>query len=162
MNTLQFKKIPRLKELMMIKIGRSILLGAEIETIYSVLKDAKRIPEWFAYIDNLETTDNFPEVGTVMDIAFKYGDVLLNYSMIVVEFVEGEYASFKLNGDLVGTQRWTTTPERGGYRLSIDYEYDLPVNGLSKFVERITRQTLAKSLANLKATVETDTVSAYF
>ncbi len=146
----------------MIKIGRTILLGAEIETIYDVLKDAKRIPEWFAHIDKLETTDDFPQVGTVVQVVFKYGDVVLNYSMTVVEFVDGEYASFTLDGDLVGTQRWTTRPERGGYRLSIDYEYDLPTNGLSKFVERITRETLATSLANLKAMVETNPVSAYF
>ena len=146
----------------MIKIGRTILLGADIETIYGVLKDAKRIQDWFAHIDKLETTDDFPQVGTVVKLVFKHGEVVLNYSMTVLEFVEGEYANFKLDGDLVGTQRWTTTPERGGYRLSIDYEYDLPTNGLSKFVERITRQTLATSLANLKATVETNTVSAYF
>lgn len=147
---------------MMIKIGRSILLGAEIETIYDVLKDATRIQEWFAHIDKLETTVHFPQVGTVVKIAFKYGEVVLYYNMTVVEFVEGEYATFSLDGDLVGTQRWTTTPERGGYRLSIDYEYDLPTNGLNKFVERITRQTLATSLAELKAIVETKTVSAYF
>jgi len=146
----------------MIKIGRGILLGADIETIYAVLQDAKRIQEWFAHIDKLEATDDFPQVGTVVNVTFKYGDVVLYYNMTVVEFVEGEYAVFTLDGDLVGTQRWTTTPERGGYRLSIDYEYDLPTNGLNKFVERITRQTLATSLANLKAIVETKTVSAYF
>ena len=146
----------------MIKIGQSILLGADIEIIYDVLKEAKRIPEWFAHIDKLETSADFPQVGTVVDVVFKRGDIVLQYKMTVIEFVEGEYANFKLDGDLIGMQRWTTRPERGGYRLSIDYEYDLPSNGLNKFVERITRQTLVTSLANLKGIVETKTVSAYF
>ena len=146
----------------MTKIGRSILLGADIEAIYDVLLDANRIPEWFEHIDKITPADDFPHNGGKADIVFKHGDVMLHYTMKATECVEGEYAVFTLDGDLVGTQRWTTTPERGGYRLAIDYQYDLPSKGLNKFIERITRETLTNSLANLKAIVETRTVSPYF
>jgi len=146
----------------MIEVGRSILLGADIEPIYEILTDSEKIPTWFEHIDGISTDKNFPEVDGVADIIFKYGDIILTYTMTVLEFVENEYAVFKLDGDLVGIQRWTTTPERGGYRLSIDYEYELPAKGMSKFVERITRDTLDKSLKNLKAMVETKTVQSYF
>lgn len=146
----------------MTTVGRCILLGAKIEDIYAVLADASQIPTWFESIDKISATDNFPDDGSMLEVVFKHGEVVLNYTMTVVEFVEGEYTIFKLDGDLVGTQRWTTTPERGGYRLSIDYEYDLPTRGLNKFVERITRETLKKSLKNLKAMIETKRVPAYF
>lgn len=96
------------------------------------------------------------------DIVFKRGVVELNYTMTTLEFVEGEYAVFKLDGDMMGTQRWTTTPERGGYRLSIDYDIDVPSSGFDKLVQRVIRETLDKSLKNLKAMLETDTVTAYF
>ena len=146
----------------MTKIGRSILLGADIEIIYDILTDAQQIPEWFEHISKLDAKDDFPQPGGKADITFVHGDVVLKYSMTCKDFVEGEYGIFELDGDLVGIQRWTTRPERGGYRLSIDYEYDLPSKGLSKFVERITRDTLAKSLYNLKSRVETKTVDPYF
>ena len=146
----------------MIEIGRCILLGADIDTIYEVLTDPAQIPTWFENIEGLSVIGDFPQIDSTVHVIFKYGDVILNYSMTMLEFVNGEYAVFQLDGDLIGTQRWTTTPERGGYRLSIDYEYDLPVRGLDKFVERITRETLDKSLKNLKALVETERVEAYF
>jgi len=146
----------------MTTVGRCILLGTDIETIYDVLTDVNRITDWFEHIVEVDATDEFPQVGGMMDVIFRYGGVQLEYRMTVIEFVENEYAVFKLDGDLVGTQRWTTTPERGGYRLSIDYDYDVPVLGMDKFVERITRVTLDKSLHNLKALVETKTVPAYF
>lgn len=146
----------------MTTVGRCIFLGADIEAIYDVLTDVDRITEWFEHIVDVEVTENFPQEGSVVNVIFRYGGVELNYRMIVSEFVENEYAVFRLEGDMVGTQRWTTKPERGGYRLSIDYDYDLPVFGMTKFVERITRETLNKSLHNLKSLVETKTVPAYF
>ncbi|GEM_PF-2167879 len=146
----------------MTTVGRCIFIGADIEKIYGVLTDADRITNWFEHIVSIEATEEFPVSGGVANIVFQYGGVELKYRMIATEFVENEYATFKLEGDLVGTQRWTTTPERGGYRLSIDYDYEIPVFGMTKFVERITRETLDKSLHNLKSLVETESVPAYF
>ncbi len=146
----------------MTSLGRNIFLGVDVEEIYSVLTDANRITEWFEHIKQVDVENNFPQVDSIVNVVFKHGNVVLNYRMIVMEFVEGEYAVFKLEGDLIGTQRWTTTPVRGGYRLSIDYDYESPVLGLDKVVERITRKTLDTSLHNLKAMLETTEKPAYF
>jgi hypothetical protein len=146
----------------MTRIGRNIFLGVEIEEIYGVLTDADRITDWFEHIAGTDIEGEFPQPDSKLNIVFKYGDVVLNYAMTVMEFVEGEYAIFKLEGDLVGTQRWTTTPVRGGYRLTIDYDYESPVLGLDKVVERITRKTLDTSLHNLKGLLETNETPAYF
>lgn len=146
----------------MTTVGRCIFVGTDIETIYSALTDTTKIIDWFEHVTNIEVTGEFPEESGIAQVAFKYGGVELNYRMTATEFVYGEYAVFKLDGDLVGTQRWTTTPERGGYRLSIDYDYDVPILGMDKFVERITRETLDKSLHNFKSLVETTNVPAYF
>jgi hypothetical protein len=144
------------------KLGQCILLGADIEVIYEVLMDVKQLPDWFVNIDNIEVTDNFPQVGGSANIIFKHNDMLLNYKMTTTEFVEGEYGVFALDGDLVGIQRWTTIPERGGYRLSIDYDYDVTTEGLHHIAEKLIRDTLTKSLENLKSIVETQTVHPYF
>jgi uncharacterized protein YndB with AHSA1/START domain len=145
----------------MTTVGRRTFIGADIEKIYDILTDVSRTKEWFEHIADIKPSGDFPRDGGAADIVFRYGNVELNYTMIVTEFVENEYAVFKLEGDMVGTQRWSTTPERGGYRLSIDYDYDLPKFGMSKFVERITRETLNKSLHNLKSLVEVKETPAY-
>lgn len=146
----------------MTKIGRCILLGADIDLIYDVLLDGYRMPEWFEHITDIEIKNDFPQAGGTAKITFQYGEALLYFSMTSLEMVRGEYGVFKLEGDLVGIQRWTTTPERGGYRLSIDYEYDMASVGMTRFVERITRETFTTSLQNLKSLVETRTIPAYF
>jgi len=143
------------------KIGRCIFVGASIEKIYDLLLDAKQMPDWFVGIQKLELSDDFPYAGGTARITFRHQDVILQFTMTGVELVNGEYGVFELSGDLIGTQRWTTKPERGGYRLYIDYEYDLPVSGLTKFVERITRETLTQSLANFKHLLEKEYVSAF-
>lgn len=144
------------------KIGQCILLGADIEAIYHILIDATQLSEWIENIDTIDVANDFPQVGGTAHMVFKHNDNQLNFRMTATEFVEGEYATFTLEGDLIGTQRWTTTPERGGYRFSIDYEYDLATQGLSVSAEHIIRDILAKSLKNLKSIVETQPVHPYF
>lgn len=144
------------------KLGQCILLGADIEAIYEVLMDVKQLPEWLENIEIVEVADDFPQVGKTASFAVKHNERLLNINMTAIEFVIGEYAVFTMEGDLVGTQHWTTTPERGGYRFSIDYDYDVATQKLSISSEDIIRDTLAKSLNSLKSIVEMQTIHPYF
>lgn len=55
----------------MTEIGRSILLGAEIEKIYAVLTDATQIPDWFEHITGISVTNNFqnPMVWLILSLS---------------------------------------------------------------------------------------------
>lgn len=143
----------------MTTLERSILINASIDVIEAISDDGRRLPEWYAGIEQAEPDDLYPEVGGKIDMVYKAAGMTFNMSQTVVERVPGERGTNRMEGMITGTNRLIFTPEGEGTRLTMSFEYEMPGGGLGKvvdklLVERMNAQNLEKSLANLKALVE--------
>ena len=143
----------------MTTLERSILINAPVDAIEAVTDDARRLPEWYAGIEQAEPDDVYPEVGGKVDLVYKASGVTFNLTQTLLERVPGVSGAFQMDGMITGTNRMTFAPEGEGTQVTMGFEYEMPGGGVGKLVdrlviERMNTQNLEKSLKNLKTLVE--------
>ena len=143
----------------MTTVERSILINASPDAINAVTLDGRRLPEWYAGIQQAEPDDLFPEPGGKVELVYKAAGVTFNITMTSLELVRGQSVTQQMEGMITGTSRWVYTPEGDGTRVTATFEYEMPGGVLGKainklMVERMNAKNLEKSLENLKALVE--------
>jgi len=77
----------------------------------------------------------------------------------VLERVENESSTFKMEGMITGTNHWAYTPEGDGIRVTATFDYEMPGGVLGKLadkvvVEKMNIENLEKSLDTLKKLAE--------
>jgi uncharacterized membrane protein len=143
----------------MTTLERDVFINASADAIQAISDDARRLPEWYAGIQEAEPDGVFPEPGGKVELVYKAGGVTFNLTQTSVERVAGQAGVNRMEGMIAGTNRMTFTPEGEGTRVAMSFEYEMPGGGVGKLVdrllvERMNAQNLEKSLANLKALAE--------
>jgi len=143
----------------MTTLENSILINATPEAIEAVTSDGKRLPEWYAGMQEASPDSTYPEAGGTVDAVYKAAGISFKMKIISLEFVSGQKVTLKMEGMITGTNRWTFTPEGERTRVTCHLEYDMPGGGIGKavnklIVERMNAENLEKSLSNLKSVVE--------
>ncbi len=143
----------------MATLERSIFINATTDEIDFFTLDPWRLPEWYEGVERVEPDGVYPEPGGVVNMIYKSAGISFTIKMTCLELVRGEYALYKMEGMMTGTNRWTHTPEGDGTWLTAQFDYELPGGGLGKafdrlVVERMNTENLEKSLARLKELVE--------
>jgi carbon monoxide dehydrogenase subunit G len=143
----------------MTTLERSILINAPVDAIEAITDDARRLPEWYAGIEQAEPDDVFPQVGGKVALVYKASGVTFNLTQTSVERVPGEGGVNQMEGMIAGTNRMTFEPEGEGTRVTMTFEYEMPGGGVGKLfdrlvVERMNAQNLERSLKNLKGLLE--------
>lgn len=143
----------------MTTLERSILINAPVDAIEAITDDARRLPEWYAGIEQAEPDDVFPQVGGKVALVYKASGVTFNLTQTSVERVPGKSGVNQMEGMITGTNRMTFAPEGEGTRVTMSFEYGMPGGGVGKLfdrlvVERMNAQNLERSLENLKGLSE--------
>jgi uncharacterized membrane protein len=143
----------------MTTVERSVLINAPVDAIQAIMDDARRLPEWYAGIEQAKPDDVFPEPGGKVEMVYKAAGVTFTITQTSVERVPGQSGVNQMEGMITGTNTSTFTPEGEGTRVTMRFEYEMPGGGIGKvvdrlLVERMNTQNLEKSLKNLKALVE--------
>jgi uncharacterized membrane protein len=143
----------------MTTVERSISINSPVEAIEAIMDDARRLPEWYAGIEQADPDDVFPEPGGKVDIVYKAAGVTFSLTQTSLERVPGRGGVNQMEGMITGTNHLTYTPEGEGIRVTMRFEYQMPGGGLGKvvdrlLVERMNAQNLEKSLASLKTLAE--------
>ncbi|UCC88155.1 MAG: SRPBCC family protein [Anaerolineales bacterium] len=143
----------------MTTVERSILINTPVDAIEAIMDDARRLPEWYAGIEQADPDDVFPEPGGKVGLVYKAAGVTFTLTQTSLERAPGRGGVNQMEGMITGTNHLTYTPEGESTRVTMRFEYQMPGGGLGKvvdrlLVERMNAQNLEKSLANLKALVE--------
>ena len=143
----------------MTRIERSIFINATPEEITAISLDGWRLPEWYAGVEQAEPDEVYPEPGGVANLVYKAAGVTFHLTMTSLELVEGQSATYQMEGMITGTNHWVYTPEGDGTWVSATFDYEMPGGGVGKMidrlvVERMNTENLERSLENLKALVE--------
>lgn len=143
----------------MTTVERSILILSPVDAIEAIMDDARRLPEWYAGIEQADPDDVFPEPGGKVDMVYKAAGITFTLTQTSLERVSGQGGVNQMEGMITGTNHLTYTPEGEGTRVTMRFEYEMPGGGLGKvvdrlLVERMNAQNLEKSLANLKTLAE--------
>jgi len=143
----------------MTTLERSVLINASVDAIEAITDDARRLPEWYAGIEQATPDDLFPEPGGKVELVYKAAGVTFNLTQTSVERVPGQVGVNRMEGMIAGTNRMTFAPEGEGTRVSMRFEYEMPGGGVGKLfdrlvVERMNAQNLERSLENLKRLLE--------
>jgi uncharacterized membrane protein len=143
----------------MTTLERSVLINASVDAIEAITDDARRLPEWYAGIEQATPDDLFPEPGGKVELVYKAAGVTFNLTQTSVERVPGQVGVNRMEGMIAGTNRMTFAPEGEGTRVTMRFEYEMPGGGVGKLfdrlvVERMNAQNLESSLENLKRLLE--------
>jgi uncharacterized membrane protein len=143
----------------MTTVERSVLINTPVDAIETIMDDARRLPEWYAGIEQADSDDVFPEPGGKVDMVYKAAGITFTLTQTSLERVPGQGGVNQMEGMITGTNHLTYTPEGEGIRVTMRFEYQMPGGGLGKvvdrlLVERMNAQNLERSLANLKTLAE--------
>lgn len=143
----------------MTTLERSILINASVEDIEVIMNDARRLPEWYAGIEQAEPDDVYPEPGGKVEMVYKAAGATFTMTQTALEYRPGQGGANRMEGMISGGNYLTFTPEGEGTRVTFKFEYEMPGGALGKvfdrlLVERMNAQNLEKSLKNLKALAE--------
>ncbi|NDJ74699.1 MAG: hypothetical protein GYB65_00455 [Chloroflexi bacterium] len=141
-------------------IETSIFINRSPEDVFEfAVYHPERLPDWFAGVQAVEWSDTYPEIGSQLEVTYKAAGLTLQTTGTVVDLVSGEKYIAEYEGMASGLQTWTYTPEDGGTRITLHFDYEMGGGGLGKIadrliVERQNTRNFEQSLENLKALVE--------
>lgn len=140
------------------KISRSIEINAPVESVYAFLTDPNNLLEiWPSMVEvsNVERSDNGAHS---FDFVYKMAGVRFNGHTDASDVEMNKRVYAKNEGGIPSTFEYLYQPMAGGTRLSINVEYAIPGQVLSKLadpiVHRINEHEAELLLKNLKVRME--------
>lgn len=143
-------------------VERSIFVNASPEALDAITLDGRRLPEWYAGIQEATPDATYPEPGGAVSVVYKSAGLGFNMTMTSLRLVRGQSLLIKLDGMITGKTRWVYVSEGNGTRVNTTFEYEMPGGSIGQainklVVEKMNIDNLEKSLNNLKALVEGST-----
>lgn len=143
----------------MTTMQREVVINATLETVDSIATDVSRWPEWYPGIEQAVPDANYPQVGSVVQVAYKAAGMNFNLTFTVSDYDYLKTIAFDIAGMMTGTTRYTLSQAGSGVKVVGKFDYEVPGGGLGKIadklvIERMNTQNLENSLKNLKQLIE--------
>ena len=159
-------------------LTKSILIHASLETIWAILADVKRTPEW---VDGVKDSERTGAIKEGKGICWRESCVLdrqhieVEHEMVVWEPMKKAVIQSKLpmNGSMTRTLVFSPKPEgppskqdearpssQGGVEITVEFLWDLGIAGMllgEEKVKNILDQSFENTLANWKDLAEKGT-----
>ena len=141
-------------------VERSIYIAAPADHIWNFAMQAERLPEWFTGVSEVQVDDNYPEIGSGMDLVYKAAGATFTLSSTVEDMSEAEHIIFGLDGMVSGTNSWYYEPqEDGGTVVTYINDYEMAGGALGQALDRLVVQRQIEKqvdsmLENFKAFAE--------
>jgi carbon monoxide dehydrogenase subunit G len=135
-----------------------IVINADRDTVWRLLTTPADIPKWYAGIDGLTASDQYPAVGSSFDWRTRLAVIDLKGKNTVIESSPGELIRYRLSGMLEGTWTWRISEVAGRLLVESDADYHLTGGLAARMVEPAVHQinvaNAKKSLESLKQLAE--------
>ncbi len=135
-----------------------ITIRTDRDTLWALLTAPDQILQWYAGVDSMKSTPNFPAVGSSLEWTHKVMGVELKGTNTVQEIKPGALVRYQLSGMITGTWDWRVTEGAGGLELETEADYKIGGGVLGKIAEPVFHQTnvanARKSLENVKKMAE--------
>lgn len=143
----------------MTTLERSILINATTEAIDAVALNGNRLPQWYTGMQEAQADNLYPQVGGTVETTYRTAGLNFKVKITSVQLTPGQSITLRMDGMITGTNRWVYQPEGEAVRVIATLDYEMPGGGLGQalnklVVEKMNAENLEKSLANLKALVE--------
>jgi uncharacterized membrane protein len=145
------------------KVSRSILINAPISQVFSYLRNpVNQLEIWPSMVDirDVETDESG---RTRFRWTYRMAAFTFEGETQEVEVIPEKRVIAKSSGGIPSTFDWQYQEEGGATRLTVDVEYEIP-SALGRlatpFVTKINENSAETLLANLKARMESEQVSA--
>lgn len=94
-------------------ISESISINAAPEAVWRLLTTPDLILRWFAGIDSVEASADFPAVGSTISGAYSVLGIQLKATQTVQAMQPNQSIAYTLEGVVNGSQRWEIVPTGG-------------------------------------------------
>jgi uncharacterized membrane protein len=143
----------------MANVQRSVTVKASPEETMALLSDARRWPDWYPGMTEIQVADPFPEKGGTATFKVKSAGISMQITETVLDYQPGKLQLLQMEGMLTGEARWELTPGGEGTTLSTTFTYVLPGGVFGRtadalVVRRMNAKSLEEALQNFKALVE--------
>ncbi|MFQ3535172.1 MAG: SRPBCC family protein [Aggregatilineales bacterium] len=139
-------------------ISESITINAAPAAVWALLTTPDLILKWFAGIDSIEASPDFPAVGSTISGSYKVMGIELKATQTVQAMQPNSSIHYTLEGVVNGTQHWAIAETGGAVTLSMTMDYSMSGGVLGKLAEPAVHQVnlsnAKQSLANIKAMAE--------
>jgi carbon monoxide dehydrogenase subunit G len=140
-------------------VQRSVRIKSSPEHTMVLLSDARRWPDWYPGMTDVDVTAPFPEAGGKVAFKVRSAGLSMPITETVVDYQPGRLQLFQMAGMLSGSARWELVAEGDGTRLTTTFDYTLPGGVFGKVADaliarRMNVKSLEQGLQNFKALVE--------
>lgn len=141
----------------MARIEKSIVIDAPVEKVFGRIANPRTNVEDLPSV--IEVKDFAGEgAGMTWRTVYKMVGLHFELEMRFLEYVPNERLRGEFKGGIEGTSTWAFEPCDGGTRVTVVYDYAIPVPVLGRLAEPLVRKQNEREadlfLANLKARVE--------
>ncbi len=141
----------------MISYSNSIVIMAPVSEVFAYVNEPTNAPEWITGVVEVSDVIGRGE-GRHSHWVLKFAGVRLHGDDVVIEWVEDECCANQSIGMFESTWTKVVEPHEDGTKLTIKFEYELPVPLLGKLGERLTIRRVSRdidsSLLNAKELIE--------
>lgn len=142
------------------KIFREQIIKADPKKIIEYISNVKNHPAFISALKSVENISGDPkQIGTTWDWTFVMAGVEIKGKGSTESYEEGKKYSFKTSSGIDSTFTYSVVPDAEGAKLTMEVEYEIPDNVLSKVadkavIERLNQQDEEKAIENIKAILE--------
>jgi carbon monoxide dehydrogenase subunit G len=146
----------------MAKLEKSIFVQAPVEEVSAFLTEPANWPMIWPSMLECQGTQHSPDGShyTAVHWVYKMSGMRFEGDSDTIEYTANQRITTKSRSGIENTVTWAFAPEGGGTRATFSVEYVVPVPVLGKLAEnaivRANEQEMDVVLANLKATLETE------
>lgn len=140
-------------------VQSNVQLNASPQETMALLNDAKRWPEWYPGMTEIDVEAPFPREGSKVVFKVKSAGLTMPITETVVDYQPDKLQVLQMEGMLSGRARWELTPNGEGTRLTTTFDYALPGGAFGRIADaliakRMNAKALEEALRNFKALVE--------
>ncbi|MEQ9079611.1 MAG: SRPBCC family protein [Sandaracinaceae bacterium] len=136
-----------------------IVIDASPETLYRVVADPQRLPQWMSSLIEVRNIRG-SGVGQTYEWTYKMAGVKFDGKTEVVEVDPGKIRNTRTVGGIASEWHMRIEPEGKGSRFHIEVTYSIPTPVLGALAEKVitarNRRELSSNLAHLKDIVEAE------
>jgi carbon monoxide dehydrogenase subunit G len=99
-------------------VQRSVQIKASPQETMALLSDARRWPDWYPGMTEIDIAAPFPAEGGKVAFKVKSAGMSMSIAETVIDYQPGKLQLLQMDGMLSGRARWELTPEGDRTRLT--------------------------------------------
>ena len=131
----------------MILVRRTLEVEREPETVFALISDPSRYPEFFAGITKWEPRSRKRRgVGARFRVLMKVGSIEAGGTVVVEQWEDERLIAWRSEQGVRHSGKWELEPTGGGTAVTLELEYDLSGGPVGWLVERLVASIVGRNL----------------